>query len=195
MLLLAVTHVVIDDAPSPGTNLLTWVPVVTAVVAAVSAGLSWKAVNQAKDIWQRSLLPVLAPSLSATDKQLVLSVANTSKTIAAGAGWAVLWGDRRNEGHLPDRAVAPDTVVGGIELMEIREGMDDADALPGPVAVAWCRDSQCHLHFWDSTQRHRTIKKDKATALKPADLLARVRSDKAHEADPVCPRSELIDRI
>ena len=47
---------------------------VTALIAAVSAYLSWRSVTQAKEISDRSLLPVLAPVLSLVGDKLSLSV-------------------------------------------------------------------------------------------------------------------------
>jgi hypothetical protein len=130
MLLLAVTHVVIDKAPASGAGVLDWLPAVTAAIAAFSACLSLAAVRQARKIWEHSLLPVLSPAIYRDGTVVKLSVVNTSKTVAAGAGWAILWGDRRSDAHLPHRVVAPDAVADPIAVMDFRENIDDLEASP-----------------------------------------------------------------
>lgn len=166
--------------------MLDWLPALTAAIAALSAYLSLRSVRQAREIWEHSLLPVLSPWVYKDGTKLRLSVVNRSKTVAAGAGWAVLWADRRNDGHLPDRVALPDTVVGPEKpVMDFR----DADRLDGPkppLAIVWCRDRYGDLHVWDTRQEHTHLTKAQSTAITPADLLMRLASRKSVETATHC---------
>lgn len=180
MLLLAVTHVVIDKAPPSARDLLDWLPLLATTIAAASACLSLASVRQAKKIWEHSLLPVLSSRIVRDGTEWKLSIVNRSKTVAAGAGWAVFWDGRRNDGYVEQGAVAPDEVVPPIRLMDFVEG-DDPDASPGPVVIVWCRDVKGDLHFWDTGQQHTHLKRNEAAELTPTKLLTRYREKKSVE--------------
>ncbi len=83
-------------------------PIVTAAIAAVSAGLSWMSVRQARAIWSHSQTPLLSLLVQDDHRFLTLHVGNASKTLAVEVGWGVLWGDRVSKGPLPRRFLEPD---------------------------------------------------------------------------------------
>jgi len=158
MLLAAVTHVVVDKLPSSGNEWLTYVPTVAAAIGLAAAVASWRAVIQARQIWQQSLLPVLMPLLEAEGSQLRLRVMNVSKMPAVDAGWAALWDPWRNEGHLPQRSLKVDADAALIDDV-MPADIGDIDAEPPPVAIVWCRDLRGDLHVWTTAQQHTVLKR------------------------------------
>ena len=173
-MLAAITHVVVDRWPHEPLSVLQLVPVATAVVAAVAAAISWRAVRQARKIWERSLLPVLNPLFDEDGLTLTLIVGNVSKTLAGNAGWAVLWGSRRAEGHVGSRYLRPDAYDRVPSVLTIRQGIDDVDGVAGPVGIVWCRRPDAQLHVWSTGGQSWVLKGKDVRGKYPVDLLTRL---------------------
>ncbi len=167
----AAIHVVVDKGP-PGNQLLLWLPATTAVFSLLATLASLGAVFQARKIWQASLEPVLVPMLDQGSDAISLRVLNVSDTVAADAGWAVLWSNRRNEGRLPDRSLRGGGDTGSFEVIDVR-GTDADDGHPA-IAIVWCRDRRGDVFVWATDATTKDYKRKTARGKHPVDLLADV---------------------
>ena len=173
----AAIHVVVDKGP-PGNPILLWLPAATAVISLAATLAAWFAVKQARRIWQASLEPVLVPMLDQGSDAISLRVLNVSDTVAADAGWAVLWSNRRNEGRLPDRSLPGGGDTGPFEVIDVRG--TDADEGHPAIAIVWCRDRRGDVFVWSTDGTTKDYERKTARGKRPADLLA----DVLEEVDP-----------
>ena len=178
---LAALHVVVDEMPSQGQNTLVVVmPIVTTLIAALSAALSWRSVTYSGRVTRRSLIPVLKPAVWRRNANVVVSVGNASKTLAVSTGWAVLFGQRRAEGVLENGFLKPDETAEVRSALAIRAGLDDAAG--EPTGLVWCRDVEGHVHVWSTDGRECEIEKNRARGKHPHDLLVLMFPDRARDA-------------
>jgi len=168
----AAIHVVVDKGP-PGNPFLIWLPLVTACIALAATVASWRAVLQAGKIWKASLLPELAPTIEHGRDKLSLRVLNVSDTVAADAGWAVLWNNRRNEGRLPERSLRGGGDTKAFPALHVR-GPDADEADAAPVAIVWCRDRRGNVHVWSTDGTKETYDREEASGWMPVDLLEKL---------------------
>jgi hypothetical protein len=191
MLLGALQHVVVDKLPSQGTGVLAYVPVVTVLLAMISAYFSFRSVSQARMVWRLSLDPQLVPRLRTADAKLHLEVVNAGKSVAAQPGWAVLWAERRMEGLFADVAVAPDKVTSA-ETFAIRSGEDTT----GAQAIVWCRGTDGGLLVWSTLHgQARRLGRSQIRGRTPVDLLAVVLTDKARAASDATAADERVGAL
>jgi hypothetical protein len=179
----AAVHVVVDGLPPRDTQLLDYVPLTIACIAAVSAYLSLIATRQAKHITDRALLPELRVVVDDDGHNIELIIANASKTLGADVGWAVLWTDRRDEGRLAVRYLGPDSSERVKTGLRIRSD-DDPDKHP-PRAIVWCRDLDGYFRVWSSTGAARVLTPRKVRDKEPVDLLGMIFDDAAHNVSSV----------
>ena len=173
----AAIHVVVDKGP-PGNPILLWLPAATAVISLAATLAAGFAVKQARRIWQASLEPVLVPMLDQGSDAISLRVLNVSDTVAADAGWAVLWSNRRNEGRLPARSLPGGGDTGPFEVIDVRG--TDADEGHPAIAIVWCRDRRGDVFVWSTDGTTKDYERKTARGKRPADLLA----DVLEEVDP-----------